>query len=420
MELGHLADHFDGVAAKVLSRVETVGHGSHQHELAGTRAFRELFGAPAGSVPLSTRFIWATDETDEPVVEEGTLTYYDARAANPHRGAEFRLYYPAHVEAMKNAQPGDVVFIARQKDGSVLLIVAPSGSSVAAQLDWLFGTDALERHEYSVRSNLNENRDELGLPALYLLDMLGIVVEPIIEPAGESWLEQLINKFGSKFPPTAEFGAFARSTLPDLDAREDPDGVLMAWLEREELLFRTLEHHLVTDTLNAIYIRGQVDVDQFVAESLRIHNRRKSRAGKSLEHHLIAIFNALEIRHSFDKATENDVRPDFIFPSIEDYHDPAVPASQLTVLGAKTTCKDRWRQVLSEAERIGQKHLLTLESPISLGQTKEMQTQKLQLVIPKPLHSPYKQEQQSWLMDVAAFTELAKARDQHGPSSNIF
>ncbi|MGP9837365.1 type II restriction endonuclease [Arthrobacter sp. 179] len=349
-------------------------------------------------------------------MEDGTLTYYDARANQPKRGSEYRLYYPAHVEAMKRALPGDIVFIAKQKDDTVLLIVAPHGSSMAAQLDWLFGTNALERESYSVRTSLQENQDGLGLPALYLLDMLGIAVEP----TDQNWLEQLLEKFGATFPSTAEFGAFTRSTLPDADPRDDPDAVLMAWLEREELLFRTLERHLVTDTLNAVYTNGQVDVDKFVAESLRIHNRRKSRAGKSLEHHLIATFEALGMRHTFDKATENDVRPDFIFPSIEDYHDPSIPAEQLTVLGAKTTCKDRWRQVLSEAERIEHKHLITLESPISLGQTREMQAQKLQLVVPKPLQAPYRAEQQSWLMDLAAFAELTRGRDQTGPTSSLF
>jgi hypothetical protein len=30
------------------------------------------------------------------------------------------------------------------------------------------------------------------------------------------------------------------------------------------------------------------------------------------------------------------------------------------MLGVKTTCSDRWRQVLAEADRIQLKHLLTL------------------------------------------------------------
>lgn len=44
-----------------------------------------------------------------------------------------------------------------------------------------------------------------------------------------------------------------------------------------------------------------------------------------------------------------------------------------TMLGVKSTCKDRWRQVLSEAKRIDNKHLATLEPGISENQTAEMQ-----------------------------------------------
>ena len=42
------------------------------------------------------------------------------------------------------------------------------------------------------------------------------------------------------------------------------------------------------------------------------------------------------------------------------------------MLAAKTSCKDRWRQVLAEADRIRTKHLLTLEPAISKIQTAEM------------------------------------------------
>ena len=73
------------------------------------------------------------------------------------------------------------------------------------------------------------------------------------------------------------------------------------------------------------------------------------------------------------------------------------------MLGVKTTCKDRWRQILSEAKRIDDKHLLTLESPISPAQTEEMKEHGVQLVIPKPLHKPYRPEQQQWLMSVDDF-----------------
>ncbi|YCK80831.1 type II restriction endonuclease [Arthrobacter sp. D3-18] len=409
MDFGDLADHFDGVAAKILSAVETVGRSSNQHELDGVRALQALFGRPTEKLFVPTRFLQVSDDSDEPVTEDGILTFYDARINIPNR-SEYRLYYPASINAMKMAQPGDIVFIAKQKTGGVLFIVAPADSSVAAQLDWLFGTDVLQHRGFSVRSGLETGHDSLSLPAMYLLDMLGIAVEP----GNEDWLDRILQKFGPRFPTSAEFGAFARSTLPDLHPAHNPDGVLMAWIEQEEMLFRTLERHLAADTLDALYADGHVDVDSFIEVSLSLHNRRKSRAGKGLENHLIALFKMLNVRNTFNPVTENRARPDFVFPSIDQYRDTSFPSPDLTMLGVKTTCKDRWRQVLSEAKRIDHKHLLTLESPISPAQTDEMKDHKIQLVIPQPLHGPYKPEQQKWLMNVDDFIVMAKERDGKG------
>ena len=78
------------------------------------------------------------------------------------------------------------------------------------------------------------------------------------------------------------------------------------------------------------------------------------------------------------------------------------------MLGAKSTCKDRWRQVLAEADRIERKHLLTLEAAISTYQTDEMADKQLQLVIPRSIHKTYTTEQQAWLFSVADF--LAEVR----------
>ena len=62
-------------------------------------------------------------------------------------------------------------------------------------------------------------------------------------------------------------------------------------------------------------------------------------------------------------------------------------AALLVMLGVKSTSKDRWRQVLTEADRIPQKHLCTLEAGISAKQTDEMQRQQLTLVVPTGLHA---------------------------------
>ena len=73
------------------------------------------------------------------------------------------------------------------------------------------------------------------------------------------------------------------------------------------------------------------------------------------------------------------------------------------MLGAKTTAKDRWRQVTSEADRIALKHLITLEPAVSVAQTDEMTALGVQLVVPRPLHSSFTDEQQNWLWTFADF-----------------
>jgi hypothetical protein len=80
------------------------------------------------------------------------------------------------------------------------------------------------------------------------------------------------------------------------------------------------------------------------------------------------------------------------------------------MLGSKSTVKDRWRQVLSEAARIDPKHLLTLEPAVSENQTDEMRAKSLQLVVPKRLHATYRLSQRSWLMSFRAFIAVVRSR----------
>lgn len=80
------------------------------------------------------------------------------------------------------------------------------------------------------------------------------------------------------------------------------------------------------------------------------------------------------------------------------------------MLGAKTTVKERWRQVLDEADRISEKHLVTLEPAVSEDYTRAMKKDGLRLVVPSPLFSSYTATQQDWLMSVRDFCELVERK----------
>ncbi len=78
------------------------------------------------------------------------------------------------------------------------------------------------------------------------------------------------------------------------------------------------------------------------------------------------------------------------------------------MLGAKTTCKDRWRQVLAEANKIKRKHLITLQPAISEDQTTEMKDKNLQLIVPQSLHPTFTKNQQKWLITFSDFVQEIK------------
>jgi len=78
------------------------------------------------------------------------------------------------------------------------------------------------------------------------------------------------------------------------------------------------------------------------------------------------------------------------------------------MLGVKSTSKDRWRQVLDEADRIPDKHLCTLEAGISTKQTEAMRNRRLTLVIPTELHATYTSAQRAEMLNIEIFIELIR------------
>ncbi len=404
MKRGMLADYFVGVAAKTLTAVEVNRHISNQHEFNGGLQLRTLLGTPDETVPYPARLIYLSDFDPEPVMDSAIMSWYDSRKHVDHRGPEWRLYFP-NSQVVDCAAPGDVLIIALLQDRSLLVIIAEGGSTIANQMLWLFGIGPLEHPGISLREEVELEQDRLGFARNLILESLGIEVEVEQEPA----LDQMIHKFGDRFPTTKVFSAFARQQVGEVDAEHDADGTLMAWMTKEEVLFRTFEKHLVADRLQQGF---ESDVESFIDYSLSVQNRRKSRVGFALENHLQELFTRRGLTFSRGKVTEVKAKPDFLFPGVTQYHDPEFDCQRLTMLGAKSTCKDRWRQVLSEAKRIEYKHLLTLETAISTNQTDEMHENKLQLVVPDAIRATYSPDQQAWLMSVDGFCELVSARQK--------
>lgn len=405
---GLLSDYFSGVVAKKLTLVETVTPQSNQHEFQGTRVVRAMLGdEDRRSIPA--KFLWLGEE-QEGLTEEGFVSWSNVRKGKP-RAPEYHLYYSGNpvTEMMR---PGDVMFLALRPDGSVMVILTPEAGTVHNQLSWLFAVD--EASEQFTTGNVETDKTiSMDFAARYVMDELGVEME---EPEADR-LDALIERFGLAFPTTREFSDLARASLPHVSVLDAPDEALLEWINREEQLFRRLERVIVADRLKSGFMAAEgADVDGFLDFSLSVQNRRKSRAGQALENHLEALFRAHGIRFDRGAETENRNKPDFLFPGQAEYRNPVFPAARLTMLGSKSTLKDRWRQALSEAERIDEKHLLTLEPGVSENQTDEMRAKRLQLVLPARLHKTYKPAQQGWLMDVSDFFALVRERQMIGPS----
>lgn len=403
MKRGYLSEYFEGVAIKRLTAVEADQTRSNQHEYNATKAMLAFMGRPSEATRLTTRFVYLNDEDDEPITEDAFLTLYDSRENQRNRSAEYRFYFPT-TQVSQLAGENDLLLIAKRRDGGLLVIIAENGSSAASQIEWLFGFSSDTYPKFSVRAELENEQDRVGFAAAFILESIGVVVEP----PEQTYLDVMLSRFDGRFPKTSEFSAFARETLVDVDPRSDPDGALMAWMEREEILFRTLERYLIGERLSQGF--SAEHVEDFVSFSLSVQNRRKKRVGLALENHLEVALRALEIRFARNAVTENKAKPDFLFPGKKEYHDQSFRSLHLSMLGVKSSCKDRWRQVLAEADRIEVKHLLTLETAISVGQTTEMHAKRVQLVVPRALHKTYSEAQSKWLFDLSTFTEMILER----------
>ncbi|WP_341236209.1 type II restriction endonuclease [uncultured Sulfitobacter sp.] len=403
MKRGQLSDYFEGVGVKRLSAVDAEPKTSNQHEVGTTKKMRDDFLGENHQEKFPAIYIWLGGD-QEGFTEESWATHYDARLNKP-RAAEWRLYYPSNpvTEAMK---AGDTLFLAKDQGGVLWFIVAPEGSTSEQQLFWLFGLRP--EGKSFVSREFSDAEPELDFAARFILDEIGVEFE---EPEADK-LDSIIEKFGTTFPKTAEFSDLARLTLPEVRAEDDPDAALIAWLDHEEALFRRLERKVVSSRIEAGFVDDTgTDVDGFISFSLSVQNRRKSRMGHSLENHLAAVLRAHDIRHVRGAMTEHKHKPDFLFPDLETYQAaPAEGDARLTMLGAKSTCKDRWRQVLAEAEKISRKHLLTLEPGISEPQTDQMEASSLQLVVPSPVHGSYTAAQRGWLWSVGDFIGEVRAR----------
>ena len=234
-------------------------------------------------------------------------------------------------------------------------------------------------------------------------DMFGHISKMRKEP-GRLEPEELPEPWRTTYPSGADIIAKTVELMPARGL--DVDKRILRRRDIEWQLYQSIERAVESAHLNKTY----TDLDTLLKIAQSIHQRRRSRAGNSLEYHVREILREEGLVEGTDFGFKQVIhdgdiekRPDLIFPNADCYADKSWPSAKLRMLAAKTTLRDRWRQVSPEADRISPKHLLTLQEGVSEPQFKEMTSAGIRLVVPAPLHEKYPKSVQPGLMTLESF-----------------
>ena len=358
--------------------------GSHQAGFYVPKCASELLfdepGRKGENKEKTVQIKWQDDFTTE-----SCMKYYGQGTRNEYRITRFGRDFPF----LQDDNVGDLLIIAKFTEEDYVGYVLSSDEDI----DEFFAT-------------FNLPPDETN----QLIDVSGIVMP---DDKITQLLQEFVNRF-SNFPETKTMAVGARDcfnqayNIADTDLISSPDEILLNWVDTEYSLFRLMEEKVYAEKMTKPF--GSIGA--FMQMANEVLNRRKSRAGKSLEHHLADIFTHNKLVFEEQTVTEDNKKPDFLFPNSECYHNLQFPADDLIVLGAKTTCKDRWRQVLTEANRVDVKFLFTLQQGISKNQLREMQDSQLKLVVPRKYIDSFPKEFQSDISDLQGFIQHVKKKQE--------
>ncbi len=365
---------------KFLSANDTGATGGHQSGiLISKSAVDMLFSKQELAVDCITKKNVIIRWQDE-LKTESSFTYYESK--NELRITRFGRGFPY----LKPEQTGAMFVFTKQTDIDYCGYFLETDEEIETFLD-TFGISPTETNRLiDITKMSSETQEKLAI-------------------------QEFINSLEVDFPASDVMSASARyieeKTYDHVEfIRTNPDRKIISWTNTEYALFRALEYARYGEIIK----KGFQSVEEFVKVANAVLNRRKSRAGKSLEHHLAAIFDGNNIEYSSQAVTEGNKKPDFLFPSQKAYHDYSFSTDNIVSLAAKTTCKDRWRQVLNEADRLKNKpkYLCTLQQGISGAQMDEMQAENVILVVPKPYIETYPKDRRERIWTLSRFVQFIK------------
>lgn len=231
-----------------------------------------------------------------------------------------------------------------------------------------------------------------------------------VEQVIAAWLAGTIAEFAAAnatMPVTAELARMAQAAFLEKNGLEtinpftlDAPGDALREISRsiEWDLFREFQRRersvelvriVLGDARRTIcaseIIRRLIDEYQTIdALLLSASQQRKSRAGYSYEHHIEAMLTGGGIPFEKQVIIEAKKRPDFILPSLAFIDSGKETAATGLILSAKTTLRERWKQV--EREKGSRRlFLTTVDENIAGNAIEDMASFGVHLVIPESL-----------------------------------
>jgi hypothetical protein len=162
--------------------------------------------------------------------------------------------------------------------------------------------------------------------------------------------------------------------------------------ERSVELVRLILGDAPKETSAAAVIRRLIDELPAVdALMLSASQQRKSRAGYSYEHHIETMLQDGNIPFEKQVILASKKRPDFILPSLAFIDGKQEGAETGLILSAKTTLRERWKQVERE-KGTRRLYLTTVDENIAGSVIEDMASINVNLVIPESLRKSKESE----------------------------
>lgn len=126
---------------------------------------------------------------------------------------------------------------------------------------------------------------------------------------------------------------------------------------------------------------GSVKFNELDKFFLSISQSRKSRAGGAFEFIIREMLIKLEYPFS-EQVVIGGAKPDYVLPSEEYFLERPLDSILLT---AKRTLRERWRQIVTEANRAYGYFLATIDKKVSQNQIKQTSEHKVYIVVPESI-----------------------------------